>query len=78
MGVASPGGAGRNRTLGQDEFEKLKIEDLPEKDEQTKIANCIQAVEDLIMSQTAKVEALKTHKQGLEIQQLFSFSEERA
>ena len=37
LSLASPGGAGRNRTLGQDEFEKVEIV-VPEKDEQARIA----------------------------------------
>ena len=69
LGVASPGGAGRNRTLGQDEFENLSIV-LPDKDEQTKIADTISTVDDLIKSQTAEVETLRLHKKGL-MQQLF-------
>lgn len=74
LGLASPGGAGRNRTLGQDEFEKLGII-LPEKEEQTKIADCVLAIDELIVSQTSRLEALKTHKKGL-MQQLFPSPEE--
>ena len=70
LGVASPGGAGRNRTLGQDQFEVLKVF-APDKDEQTKIANIIAASEALLVTQATRLEALKTHKQGL-MQQLFS------
>lgn len=67
--VASPGGAGRNRTLGKDEFEKLKII-LPEKEEQTKIADRVLAIDELITSQTSRLEKLKMHKKGL-MRQLF-------
>lgn len=69
LGVASPGGAGRNRTLGQDEFEKLGII-LPDKEEQTKIAESIRTIDDLINSQVLNLEALKIHKKGL-MRQLF-------
>ena len=62
LGVASPGGAGRNRTLGQDEFEKLRLV-LPDKEEQTKIADCLFSLDDLIAAQTQKLDALKTHKE---------------
>lgn len=40
LGLASPGGAGRNKTLGQSEFAKLVIK-LPPLKEQIKIANII-------------------------------------
>lgn len=38
--------------------------------EQQKIADCLSSVDDLIMAQTKRLEALKTHKKGL-MQQLF-------
>jgi type I restriction enzyme S subunit len=74
LGVASPGGAGRNRTLGNDEFEKLRLI-LPDEEEQTKIADCLFSLDNLIAAQTQKLDALETHKEGL-IQQLFPFPEE--
>jgi len=74
LGLASPGGAGRNRTLGQTEFEKLDIT-LPDKDEQTKIANLIRAAEDRISIQTLRIDTLNTHKKGL-MQQFFPVLEE--
>jgi len=74
LGVASPGGAGRNRTLGQEEFEHLSIT-LPDKEEQTKIADAIHTADDLITSQAVEVETLKRHKKGL-LQQLFPSPEE--
>jgi type I restriction enzyme S subunit len=73
LGVASPGGAGRNRTLGQAEFEKLEIV-APDKEEQTKIADAIDAVDHLIRSQTEMYTVLQAHKQGL-MQQLFPSEE---
>jgi type I restriction enzyme S subunit len=69
LGIASPGGAGRNRTLGQDEFEKLEVV-VPEGDEQTSIADAVLAADGRIATETNKLAALKTHKQGL-MQQLF-------
>jgi len=67
--VASPGGAGRNRTLGQSAFAKLKII-VPERDEQTEIANVLDAAEIHAEAQARKVAALAEHKRGL-LQQLF-------
>jgi type I restriction enzyme S subunit len=70
LGVASPGGAGRNRTLGQKEFENLEIV-LPEKtEEQQKIAACLSSLDELITAHSKKLDALKKHKKGL-MQQLF-------
>jgi type I restriction enzyme S subunit len=69
LGLASPGGAGRNRTLGQDEFEKIEIV-IPEKDEQTRIADAILGAHALIASQSRKLDGLQTHKKGL-LQKLF-------
>ncbi len=75
LGLASPGGAGRNKTLGQKEFDKLELL-LPEKvEEQTRIAECLSSLDALINAQTQKIETLKTHKQGL-MQQLFPSSNE--
>jgi type I restriction enzyme S subunit len=39
-------------------------------EEQQRIADCLSSLDDLITAQTQKLEALKTHKQGL-MQQLF-------
>ena len=69
LGLASPGGAGRNRTLGQDEFDKVEIV-VPEKDEQTKVADMVLAADFRITTQAAKLAALQAHKKGL-MQQLF-------
>lgn len=54
---------------------KLAIENIPiycppTKEEQQKIANCLSSVDDLILAQTNRLEALKAHKKGL-MQQLF-------
>ena len=72
--IASPGGAGRNRTLSQYEFENLEVA-LPSTPEQQRIALCLTSLDDLIAAQTQKLEALKTHKKGL-MQQLFPSLEE--
>lgn len=42
----------------------------PNRDEQKKIAGCLSSLDDLITAQAEKIEALKTHKNGL-MQQLF-------
>ncbi|MDP1563736.1 MAG: restriction endonuclease subunit S [Pirellulaceae bacterium] len=47
----------------------------PEVPEQQRIADCLSSLDDLIAAQTQKLEALKTHKQGL-MQQLFPSPEE--
>lgn len=73
--LASPGGAGRNKTLGQKEFENLEFF-LPEQvEEQTKIADFLSSIDELITAKTLKIEALKAHKKGL-MQQLFPSADE--
>ena len=75
LGLASPGGAGRNRTLGQAEFEKIEMF-LPEDvKEQQRIADCLSALDAQIAAASEKLVALKTHKKGL-MQQLFPSAEE--
>ncbi len=74
LGLASPGGAGRNRTLGQDEFDKIEIV-VPEKDEQVKIADIVLAADALIAAQSRKMDGLRVHKMGL-MQQLFPSPED--
>lgn len=56
--LASPGGAGRNKTLGQNEFLKLKAI-MPKPNEQEKIADFLDTVD-------AKLDALRRKKSGLE------------
>lgn len=70
LGIASPGGAGRNKTLGQKEFENLEILSPTKVEEQAAIASCLSSIGDLIRDQTQKVSALKIHKKGL-MQQIF-------
>lgn len=67
--VASPGGAGRNRTLSQKEFENLEV-CVPETAEQVRIAECLESLDARQFAQGAKLDALRMHKRGL-MQQLF-------
>lgn len=61
--AASPGGAGRNRTLGQDRFMKSRIV-LPLLDEQQKIAKILSTQDKAIELQGRKIEELKRFKKG--------------
>lgn len=61
--AASPGGAGRNRTLGQDRFMKSRIV-LPPLDEQRKIAEILTTQDRAIELQGRKIEELKRYKKG--------------
>lgn len=68
--LASPGGAGRNKTLGQDSFAELEIT-LPKKEEQEKIASFLEAVDTRLTQLRRKRELLQTYKRGV-MQKLFS------
>ncbi len=68
--LASPGGAGRNKTLGQKEFENLELA-IPTIFEQKKIAAFFSLIDKKIELQTEKVEELKNYKKGL-LQKIFS------
>ncbi|EHK9017504.1 restriction endonuclease subunit S [Vibrio vulnificus] len=68
--LASPGGAGRNKTLGQKEFDSLKLY-LPSPKEQQKIADFLTAVDTKINQITEKHRLLKEYKKGV-MQQIFS------
>ena len=68
--LASPGGAGRNKTLGQEEFFKSKIR-LPSYDEQTKISKFLSLINAKINVQKKIVTDLEGQKKGL-IQKIFS------
>ncbi len=68
--LASPGGAGRNKTLGQSEFLKLKIP-VPPVEEQMKIVRLLNAADKEIELQKHKIEAIKLQKKGL-MQQLLT------
>lgn len=64
LGLASPGGAGRNKTLGQTEFMKLQIP-VPDIKEQRKIAIVLQTSDKEIGTLKAKLDKLKEQKKGL-------------
>lgn len=68
--LASPGGAGRNKTLGQQEFLKLKIT-IPTREEQKKIAAFLGVVDAKIAALRARVAGLERYKRGL-MQALFT------
>jgi type I restriction enzyme S subunit len=67
--LASPGGAGRNKTLGQEEFNRTKI-NVPCVEEQEKIADFLLAVDEKILQLTNKKELLLKYKKGL-MRQIF-------
>ena len=68
--LASPGGAGRNKTLGQKNFEELELI-TPEVEEQTKIADFLTAIDDRISQLAQKCELLEQYKKAV-MQQIFS------
>ena len=68
--LASPGGAGRNKTLGQKEFAKSVIK-LPSLPEQQKIAEFISTIDTVIEKQKETVSAWEERKKGM-MQKLFS------
>ncbi|MEG4589106.1 restriction endonuclease subunit S [Microcoleus sp. MOSTC5] len=68
--LASPGGAGRNKTLGQDNFAELQLT-LPQKEEQEKIASFLGAVDTRLSQLRRKHELLQTYKRGV-MQKIFS------
>ena len=63
LGLASPGGAGRNKTLGQKTFEELEIV-VPGVDEQFKIANFLTSVDEKIIQLTRKCDLLTQYKKA--------------
>ncbi len=70
LGLASPGGAGRNRTLSQDAFIKLKLH-LPTFAEQSRVSAILNLADREIELLRARVELLKQQKKGL-MQQLLT------
>ncbi len=68
--MASPGGAGRNKTLGQQTFNQLKIIHPPHT-EQKKIAGFLSAVAKKIQQLTRKKELLGQYKKAV-MQKIFS------
>lgn len=70
LGVASPGGAGRNRVLNKSAFLKLR-KYIPSLSEQQKIADFLSTIDTVIEKQKATVEAWEERKKGV-MQKLFS------
>jgi type I restriction enzyme S subunit len=70
LGLASPGGAGRNKTLGQKEFSELKLP-LPPIKEQEKIAKILTTWDDAISKQETLIKAKEELKKRL-MQKLLS------
>ena len=68
--MASPGGAGRNKTLGQREFENLKLI-APSRKEQTKIASFLTTVDEKIAGLKKQLTLLERYKKGV-MQKIFS------
>lgn len=70
LGLASPGGAGRNKTLGQSEFLKLQVP-IPDITEQRRIAEMLDKVDAEILLYQEKLAAFQLQKKGL-MQQLLT------
>lgn len=70
LGLASPGGAGRNKTLGQNEFAELNIP-LPSLKEQQKIVQILTTWDSAITKQESLIKAKEELKRGL-MQKLLS------
>jgi restriction endonuclease S subunit len=64
LGLASPGGAGRNKTLGKLEFMKLQIP-VPSIEEQKAIAQILSTADKEIHLLKAKTEKLREQKKGM-------------
>ena len=67
--LASPGGAGRNKTLGQNNFAELEVT-FPCLEEQKKIRDFAQALDKKIELSAKQIELSQTFKKGL-LQQMF-------
>ena len=70
LGVASPGGAGRNRVLNKELFLDIPV-NTTNIEEQTKISNFIRCVDDKIKNQKDIIYSLEKQKKGL-MQKIFS------
>lgn len=70
LSLASPGGAGRNRTLNQEQFMKIKLP-LPRLNEQLRVVGLIKGGEKECKLLQTKLAALKSQKKGL-MQQLLT------
>lgn len=68
--LASPGGAGRNKTLGQKEFAKSVVK-LPSLLEQQKIAEFLSTIDTVVEKQKETISAWEERKKGV-MQKLFS------
>ena len=64
LDLISPGGAGRNRVLSKKDFLKLEVK-IPSPQEQTAIAQVLQAADKEIQLLKAKAEKLREQKKGL-------------
>lgn len=68
--LASPGGAGRNKTLGQKEFERLKVF-FPKRKERIAVSKFLQRLNEKIEQLSKKKSLLDQYKKGI-TQKLFS------
>ncbi|HBZ1356507.1 TPA: restriction endonuclease subunit S [Klebsiella pneumoniae] len=68
--LASPGGAGRNKTLGQKNFDELVVT-IPDVTEQTKIADFLSSVDEKITLLNKQYDLLCQYKKGI-MQKIFS------
>ncbi|MFW5389377.1 restriction endonuclease subunit S, partial [Yersinia sp. 2542 StPb PI] len=68
--LASPGGAGRNKTLGQKNFSDLVLM-IPDVSEQTKIADFLSSVDEKITLMNKQYDLLCQYKKGM-MQKIFS------
>lgn len=64
LNIASPGGAGRNKTLGQEEFKKLKIP-LPPVEYQHEVLGVLSTMDRIIAGVEKLIAAKRTLKKGL-------------
>ncbi|CAH7001445.1 Restriction endonuclease subunit S [Vibrio chagasii] len=69
LNLASPGGAGRNKTLGQSEFLKLKV-CFPSLEEQQEIVQFLKSLDFKMKTVVSQIEQTKQFKKGL-LQQMF-------
>ena len=67
--VANQGARFDRMNIATNDFMNMPLP-VPAQAEQQKIADCLSSIDDLIMAQTNRLEALKAHKKGL-MQQLF-------
>jgi type I restriction enzyme S subunit len=69
LGLASPGGAGRNKTLGQKVFDELNVVH-PSLPEQQKIASFLSAIDQNLQQLSRKKKLLEQYKKGV-LQKIF-------